>query len=331
MPHHLPATIETIDGYLGFGHQFTISTGDLLCAHFVKHVKMVVLQDRVGLQFHVPLSSAMKFGFYQDKTEPEEFVKVSDMAKQKNGLPRVICCEKYIPAQARQEAVDQGDTLIVKGYRSHGSRAGLICHSLRRDQEVMLLKSCRGSFTTAPEKTCMYLLDIVTHLAELLPCKVHLYPPAGHKRHDLFTRGRIFTLKEYTTVTSLVVSNVNSTNSKLFDIVLDKDLSELRVSVLNTAPERVAQQHSASTFWPGHYTQLIKTTEFQQSLYTTLRPGLEAEGVKVAHSQAEGGSEYAYISMWPRYYPSADQEHRSRPEQSREDLRSLSMHEVRKV
>ena len=335
-PHNLPATIETIDGYLGFGHQFTISTGDMLCVHFVKHTKMVSMCDRVGALFYVPLSSAIKFGLCREKTEPEEYVKVSDIVKQRKSIPHVICCQQYIPGH---EAVEEGEVLIVKGYKQLGSKAGLTCHSLKMDKEILLPKNCRGSFTTAPEKTSMYLLDIVDHLANLFPFKVCLYPPFEHncKNHDLFTRGRIFTMKECTIVTSLVVSNINSTNSELFDIVLDDDLSQLRVSIVYTAPETIVKQ----TFPPGHYTQLIKsefTSHFQQSLYTTLRPELVTKGVDIAHSSstAEGSSnhEYEYVEIHPRKYYSDDYSMRyskTLAEENRDYLKSLSVDEVRPI
>ena len=329
-PHNLPATIETIDGYLGFGNQFTISTGDQLCVHLVKHTKMVAMCDNVGTVFHVPLSSAIKFGLCQDTVE---YLKVSDIMKQRQSAPHVICCQQYIPGGDKHGAIEEGDVLIVKQL---GLKTGLTCHSLKMDKEILLQKNYKGSFTTAPEKTSMYLLDLVEHLASLFPFKVCLYPPFEEtsKNHDLFTCGRIFTMKECTTVTSLVVSNVNSINSELFDIILDDDLSKVRVSILNTAPETVAKQ-TVNSFPPGHYTTLIRsdfTSRFQQSLYTTLRARQVTKDVAKTHSSTtdSGNSdeEYDYIEIHPRKYYNSDDKTLS-AEENREYLKSLSMHEVR--
>ncbi|CAI8046864.1 hypothetical protein GBAR_LOCUS25916 [Geodia barretti] len=329
-PEHLPATIETIEGVYGFGQQFTISAGDKLHVHFAKSVQMAVLCDRGGTQFHVPLSSAMKFGLCQ---QDEEFEKVSDIVKKSQHLPHVICCQQHVPRRGKQEEVKKDELLIVKKY----DRA-LTCQSLWSDREIMLHKNCKGSFSSTPEKTSMYLLDIRQHLPHVIPRKVYLYPPVPRKKHDLFTRGKVFTLKEFTTVTSLVVSNID--DEELFDIILDETLSTLRVTVLGKAPAMSLSRKFS--IMPGQYTKLMKrdvSSGFQEALYTTLRRGFESEGVQLAaggsgSSDVSGGrGDYEYVDVVParHYYSAGEFSHvppQSPAEQNRDYLKSLSMHEI---
>lgn len=329
-PQYLPTTIETVTGYYGFGHKFTISAGDKLYVHFAKHVKMAVLHDRTGTQFHIPLSSAMKFGLLQ---EEKEFEKVADIVKNSQNLPHIICCQRYIPHHGKQEEVKEGDLLIVKK-----CQAGLTCHSVGSNQEILLPKKCMGSFSTSSEKTSMYLLDFLQYLSHLLPCKIYLFPPSELK-HDLFTRGKVFTLKECTTVTSLVVSNVGAPEDDFFDVILDENLSELRVTVFDKSPPVLRRKDSVQS---GHYMRLIKggvSNEFQEALYTTLRHGLESEGVQLAvggHGVSDVGScssrDYDYIEVLavPHYSCAGESGriHISSTEQNRHYLKSLSIHEV---
>ena len=292
---------------------------------------MAVLCDRTGTQFHVPLSSAMKFGLCQ---QDEEFEKVSDIVKKSQHLPHVICCQQHIPRRGKQEEVKKDELLIVKKYE-YGA---LTCQSLWSDREIMLHKNCKGSFSSSPEKTSTYLLDLRQHLPHFIPCKVYLYPPVARKKHDLFTRGKVFTLKECTTVTSLVVSNIG--DEELFDIILDETLSTLRVTVLGKAPAMSLPRKLS--IMPGQYTKLIKRdvlSGFQEALYTTLRRGFESEGVQLAAggsgcSDVSGGrGDYEYVDVVPaRQYYSAGEFSRvpqSPAEQNRDYLKSLSMHEVR--
>ena len=336
-PHRLPATIETIEGVYGFGQQFTISAGDKLHIHFAKSVKMAVLCDRVGTDFHVPLSSAIKFSVFQ---EDEEFENVSDIIKKlqkantakTKHLPRVICCQQYVPRRGKQEEVKNDELLIVKKH----SGVGLTCQSVWSDREIVLPKNCKVSFSSSPEETSMYLLSFLQHLSHLLPCKVHLYPPAPQQKHGLFTRGKIFTLKECTVVKSLVVSNIGASDDELFDIILDETLSTLQVAVLGKAPPMSLSRRLS--IMPGHYTKLIKRdvgSGFQQALYTTLRRGFESEGVQLA--AGGGGSsdararDYDYVEVVParHYYSAGEGVPLSPSDSNRSYLKSLSMHEVR--
>ena len=223
--------------------------------------------------------------------------------KQRGNLPHVICCQQDVSLRKTQQVIEEGEVLIVRGQQKRGSKPGLVCYSLKTHQEIVLHNDCKGYFTTESEKASMYVLDILNHLSHLFPCKVHLYPPSSlQKKCDLFTHGRMFTLKECTTVTSLVASNVNTTNSDLFEILLDENLTNLRVTVFDTQPE----PQSVHTPRPHLYTQLIfATSGFQNSLYATLRrDGLEREGMNRYTNTMERDNEeqhdYEYIQMRPR-------------------------------
>ena len=216
-------------------------------------------------------------------------------------------------------------------YHEHGSKAGLLCHSLKSEQEKHLLKSCRGLFTTSPEQTSMYLLSFLQHLSHLLPCKVHLYPPSHQDMYDMFTRGQVFTLERCTTVTSLVASNVSESDNDLFDIILDNGLSDLRVSVFGSAP--ALSPTRKNTIMTGHYTRLMKrdfASQFQQTLYATLRRGLEGEGVELVAGDTvrDVSVEYDYVDAGT-LRPTNSSGGPSRAERNRQYLKTLSMHEVR--
>ena len=269
----------------------------------------------------------MKFGLCQ---ETLEFEKVSDLARKTR---HIICSQQPIPCLGKQAAVEEGELLVVKEHHWRG----LSCHSLRRDQDVFLHKNCRGSFTTSPEKTSVYLLDFLQYLPHLLPCKVHLYPPSEGKQ-DVFSRGRVFTLKGCTSVTSLVVSNVGASEDELFDVLLDESLSDLRVIVFGRAPPLSFSRKGS--IMPGHYTKLVRSDDgLQESLYTNLRRGYEGEGVNLTAGDSPAtisragrvNRDYEYVDVLSvrAHYRAA--EFGSPADQNRDYLKSLSMHEVRPI
>ena len=146
--------------------------------------------------------------------QDEELEKVSDIVKKSQHLPHVICCQQHVPSKGKQEEVKKHELLIVNKYD------GALTCQLWSDQEIMLHKKCKGS-SSSPEKTSMYLLDLRQHLPHVIPWKMYLYPPVPREKHDLFTRGMVFTLKECTTVTSLVVRYIG--DKEVFDTILDEN------------------------------------------------------------------------------------------------------------
>ena len=347
-PDHLPTTIETVDGFYGFGAQFTISTGDQLLVHFAKNTKVVTLRDRLGMEYNVPLSSAMKFGLVREPIEvPEVFETASDIPAQTRHLPPVICAQQSVPRRGKYDGVEEGEILITRLKPS--SRSGLTCYSLTTNREKTLHGDCKGHFTTAPEKTSMYLLDILGHLRNSLPCSVRLYPPTTNKKNEELEimSGKIFTLKECTTKTSLVVSNVISdVSGKLFDILLDRDLSKLRVFILDAQHAGKVQNKEdfSKSVTDGQYTMLTNTAygfarSFQKSLYSTIRHGFETEGVEIASRRMRGKAklqvvdkdEDGYVRVHHHLYATEDEQcSPSKPsvKKNKAYLTSLSMHQV---
>ena len=332
-PHYLPATIQTIDGFYGFGRQLSISAGDRFHVHSVKEVDVAVLCDHSGTHLHIPFSSPMKFGLFQEPIQ--EFQKVSDISRTN---PYVICCQQYIPGQR----LEKGEILILKRDHLRGSQGGLICHSLSTGKEKHLHHNCKGLFTTAPEMTSMHLADLYNHLPHLrLPCKVFLYPPYPPGAYDMIFKDRVYTFEKCITAKSLVASNTSDSDSvAFFDIILDENISQLSVSISHSAsssplppPPPAAAAAAAvsgsrkSSSMPGHYARLLSNRPpngFHDSSYTTLQDSLEG-------SESETlDNEYEYVVVQKSWeHCSTERIHFSLAEINQEYLKTLSMHEVR--
>ncbi len=93
-----PLQIRILKGYCGQTTRLTLSSQDTFNVHFLKRVKVVVVQDAHGSPYSIPLNSAVEFGLVYDPNndrsqglEGHRFERVADILALSD-LPKVCTC-----------------------------------------------------------------------------------------------------------------------------------------------------------------------------------------------------------------------------------------------
>jgi hypothetical protein len=168
-------------GYHGGDEKHSIATDDVYNVHFIKRTKVVVLKDRRGATFNIPLNSAVQFApVFNPSNDPREpakgasFEKVSDLISLKT-LPTVVRATKPHIRVDSKSTVEQSELFIVQSVVPLSVRKkALKVYSITCNQEKLLLPDSMGAFSTDPSIACLYLLEIMEHFLNRLPLDVRV-------------------------------------------------------------------------------------------------------------------------------------------------------------
>lgn len=291
-PSIFPVQVELINSYCSQTSKFSLMAEQRLNIHFVKHTDVITVRDGMGMQYLVPLNSAVKFGILFD-AESEAMPQASNSTYAKVGdilalpkVPRVICAQRDV-VKKRKVYVAKGQIFIVKGV----GRSTLKCFSLPQYEDIDLGEDCKGHFTADAEKTKLYLSDLVQHLPNAFPCTAKIYP--NHQvtsKRSTMQPGATVNLYGNAVLSSLIASTVDpdsNASQPLLNIPIDDALSSLAVRMIPALGLEEAQQLHQSTqllkskFDPSKFIMLKDASsdeafELQNLLFQAVRPGSEA-------------------------------------------------------
>lgn len=301
-PDDLPVVFRFVDGYYGQTTRFSINNGDCYQANFVKHTRVLNIEDHVR-RYKVPLTSTAKFGLIMNNLK----VHVSPMTIPNilaiKELPHVVCAINDIVDKKGNVIVNEKDLLIIRKRKQKVLR----CHNLTSRSDVILKKSFVGTFTLDPDATKMYPLDIINHLPEnIFPCRAKRY--FDQSRADI-GQNDIVTIKSHNIDVCLVATEIpactEEVNNNTVHLPVDGELGKLCVEVLSTDNEEQLYEDAyklLQTFDPTvgiTYADMdtdaafdIQTTFLREIRTDQLSTGIELQtSIKVSSKQKQNISE----------------------------------------
>ena len=238
-------------GYHGGDERHSVATDDVYNVHFVKRTKVVVLRDRRGATFNVPLNSAVQFApvFNPNNNQKEamqglSFEKVSDIMAQ-NTLPKVVRAMKPHIKIDPKATIEQFEVFIIQRVVSVGVRRKVLqVYSMTCNQEKLLPSDSVGGFTTEPQLTYIYLPDIIEHFLNDFPLEVQVVMGDGDISNELpyYLTNEVASLSHIDSETSLIATTHWGKN----DQVSEED--QMPIDIPIDLPIEVAIQPSNDTW-----------------------------------------------------------------------------------
>ena len=226
----LPLRITVCGGFYGQSDRTTLSGGEIFNIHFMKHTKVVTMKGQYGIQFVVPMHSAIQFGLiydpYNDNSRAPvkafQFKKISDILKMPV-LPKVICATKSVYSQKPENAIQANEIFVVKGLTEE-SKQFLKVYSIATRREKYLYVHCDGNFTTLPQSIGLHLPELVSQVPELFPANAVLIMSKGTTTEPPSYLSGVVQLLGNKTEMSFVATNAleeSAKNAPLTDIPAD--------------------------------------------------------------------------------------------------------------
>ena len=191
----------------------TIYYDDLYNVHLVKRAEFVVIQDKRGDQYKIPLYSAVKFGVVYKNAATRVFNSVQDIMDAVP-LPKVVTATSNYVSANPKSSVQKNEVLVITKVKKpkfgHG-KSSLKAFSVTLSKKKKLAQACDVKFTTKPKYTQLYVTELLKHIPDLLPCKVKLFLDSENLSVSLpehLTRESVV-LRSRGTDTSIVVSLVS--------------------------------------------------------------------------------------------------------------------------
>ena len=287
----LPLTMKVKRGYHGGDEKHSIATDDVYNVHFIKRTKVVVLKDRRGATFNIPLNSAVQFApVFNPSNDPREpakgasFEKVSDLLSLKT-LPRVVRATKPHIRVDSKSTVEQSELFMVQSVVPLSARKkALKVYSITCNQEKLLLPDSMGAFSTDPSIACLYLLEIVEHFLNQLPLDVRVVLSncdLTNEELPFYLTNEVVTLSHFDSEISLIAS----TNWGENEVVCEEDQMpveipvDLPIQLVVQTPDGAREAHLShhtkrlyERFDPSRI-RLLKTRN--------IRRGFEKEGMEL--------------------------------------------------
>ena len=286
----LPLQMKVQKGHHGGDEKHSIATGDVYDVHFVKRTKVVVLRDRRGATFNIPLNSAVQFApVFSPGNDPREpakgavFERVADVIALKS-LPRVIRATKPHVRMDPKSTIEKFEVFVVQGVVSLSVRKKVLkVFSITCNQNKLLLPDSVGAFSTESSLTYLYLLEIIEHFLTDLPIEVKVVMSDCDMSSELpfYLTNEVATLLHLDSETSLIASTSWGQN----EVVSEEDQLpveiplDLPIEVVVQAPDGVREAHLSDhtkrlyeRFDPSRI-RLLRTRN--------IRRGFEKEGMEL--------------------------------------------------
>ena len=306
--------MKVVHGYNGPTSQLTISSGDYYNVHFVKHQEVVAMNDKLDFSYTIPLNSSFQFGLvYCETTSTNDshiiYEKVADLLVL-SPLPKVVCATADVRGSDERNAITAGEILVLKRMiRPKLRKKSLEVHSLKTQSTKILPHDCAGHFTLQPQKNKIYLLELVTCVPDVFPCKAMMFlssdAAANQQKTSHSLLNSVVTLTGQKKETSLIASSVTFTSCEelngqvgsqvsehLVDIPVDDRLSGVVVRVVDTSEcelQEMLNRKTRTLFETFDMTRVKSwfnpvsddTDHTQSILYATIGRGAERIGIHV--------------------------------------------------
>ena len=309
-----PLQIKVVHGYAGQTSQLSLASGDYYNIHFVKHQEVVSMNDKLGLQYTIPLNSSFKFGLvYSDDPSTHEsqiYEKVAHLVSL-SPLPKITCPTRDVGNSYDKNAICAGEILVIKRViRPKLRRKSLEVLSLKTQRVKILPLDWDGHFSLSPHRNQIYLLELVRCVPDVFPCKAKMFLGSDAASNTQKTSHSllhaVITLTGQKTETSLIASPVTYTcfqdqngetgalmNEQLVDIPVDDRLSDVAVSVVDTTEcglQEILNFRTRTLFETFDVTRVKSWYDpvcdglgdrTQSLLYATIGRGSEGLGIRV--------------------------------------------------
>ena len=312
--HSFPFQVRAMQSYSFQASQLTIMDSDLYNLYLVKQQQSVSMLDALGSCYSIPVNSAVQFGYINPsdrKSRRQTFTykcysKVADlMSLSALEMPRVVCAQETHRSQSRKSSLEENEILLILQIRKSklSGRRYLKVYSFLTKSKKNLYPECVAHFTTNPAHLRLWLSDMVSVAASLLPCQAVIYLekrftsalkafPSTLLRADAFV-----SLTELKTQSSVIASlitphpgNGDTFQSALLDIPIAGSLTNLQIEIM--APHNSDALHAeARKIYEGLDISALQSLEdgitdkaynTKCLFYTILRNGSEREGVNLA-------------------------------------------------
>ena len=188
-----PLRIHLLDGYYGQTSRFTLSSSDIFDIHFAKRKQVLSVRDSSGVDYSIPLNSAIQFGLIHGQILPksrQEIVKMVHSTVQDllslDPLPKMVCAMSSWSKPSDKEGkegVEEKELLIVKGvFKSRlRSKRALKVVSLKTQTKKLLPEECEGNFSIDPEATRLHVYEFSLKQKAHFPCKAMMFLGSDRK------------------------------------------------------------------------------------------------------------------------------------------------------
>ena len=172
-----PVRIRVSRGFYGTTDQWSISEGEYFNIHFLKKTKVISALDGCFGCYNIPINSSATFGFlYMENDDINEGIKgynfptAGDILEASN--PPQIVKVQLNYGKSTEQSIRVGDLLIIQGNKGR-LRKTLKCLNVKTREKKLLQSNCKGSFTTCPKDTQLFLPEIIEHFK--LPTNFVMY------------------------------------------------------------------------------------------------------------------------------------------------------------
>lgn len=294
----LPVQVKVSKGFYGMSDRSSLSEGDVFNIHFIKHMRVVTIEDEYGIQYTVPINSAHRFSLlYDPASNPQQaassgfnFKHVSDLMMKP--MPKVVCTQTAFQYGSKL-LLEENEILIIKRIEDAGSRKALRVYSSVTKEEKILPEHCMGNFTTHPHSIGLHLPEIVAEVGDLFPSKALVLTDSDIPPKMLtFLKGTVTVcLLSSTTEISLVATSASEMESEQYPQLTDIPVNlDVEVDIVTPSPSQAQQLYEKTkylynTFNPANLLPFARndhtSMEAQSYLYTTVTTGHECEGLQL--------------------------------------------------
>ena len=230
-----PIRIRVYRKYCGHNEESSISDCDQLDVHAHKITATVTVEDENGSRFNVLLNSADHFALlYNPHNNIREamagykFDKVSDVL-QMPFLPPLLFARRGF--KGSDSSISPNELLIVQKLSKHLGKQRLKVYSLSARRYKTLGANNLGHFSTKPHYVRLYLIEILKHMPDLLPCKAVWFSSHKNTAQEKGTipnlEPTVITMLHSSEKISLVATTVNDQdpkNTRVLAIPVDLDI-----------------------------------------------------------------------------------------------------------
>ena len=311
--HSFPFQARAVQSYSFQVSQLTpITNCDVYNLLLVKHQQCVSMKDRLGISYTIPLNSAVQFGYINSsdkRTSPhnlayKSYTRVADLlALSDREMPRMVCAQHTFKGHSEKCSVEENEILLVLQIRKMkvSGKKYLKMYSFKTKSKKSLYPDCVGHFTTNPAHLHLWLTDMESVHASILPCQAVIYLEKRFTSalksfpSTLLQADSFVTLTELKMQKSIVASlddsesGQASAQSGLLDIPLTGLLSNLQFEVhaphdteaLHVSARTVYDSLDVTSLQPLDDGITDRAYNTKCMFYSVLRKGSELVGVKL--------------------------------------------------
>ena len=187
----LPLTVEAQHGELGGASErkMTVSAGDAMNIHFVRHTQLFSIKSLRSKPFNVPLNSSVQFGLLYDPNDNLEKAKQGFTYKKVSDQPNCprLCVQKKA-WKGKDKDISKNEILVLKKHLV--SAKELKVFSVACNCEKTLPQECHGHFTTSPSATALHPIFPKVPPSDQLPLHHSITTPGMRWLRDKALQGK---------------------------------------------------------------------------------------------------------------------------------------------